>query len=218
MCNFVRLFKRKVKVKGIIKYKGKSKKEKRACINLRGTKSACQSEHLKSAIYSMDIQRLLRPNIRRLQPYACARDEFKGEASVFLDANENPYNAPYNRYPVDEDGRIPAREVRRIVDGRVGYSGVDDGRAARRVYPSRPTPQMMDDYLARPNRSDIVGVDAPKGTRPTVDARTYKKPKAKASSGSCKAKPKIPAKSASKKTPAKRTPAKSTKAKTSGRR
>ena len=47
----------------------------------------------------MDIDKLLRENIRSLQPYSSARDEFKGEASVYLDANENPYNAPYNRYP-----------------------------------------------------------------------------------------------------------------------
>jgi len=47
----------------------------------------------------MDIQKLLRENIRQLSPYSCARDEFKGEASVYLDANENPYNAPFNRYP-----------------------------------------------------------------------------------------------------------------------
>ena len=47
----------------------------------------------------MNINSLLRSNIRDLQPYSCARDEFKGEASVYLDANENPYNAPYNRYP-----------------------------------------------------------------------------------------------------------------------
>lgn len=47
----------------------------------------------------MNIDKLLRENIRSLQPYSCARDEFKGEASVYLDANENPYNAPYNRYP-----------------------------------------------------------------------------------------------------------------------
>lgn len=47
----------------------------------------------------MDIEKLLRENIRQLHPYSCARDEFKGEASVYLDANENPYNAPYNRYP-----------------------------------------------------------------------------------------------------------------------
>lgn len=47
----------------------------------------------------MNIKKLLRKNIANLQPYSCARDEFKGEASVYLDANENPYNAPYNRYP-----------------------------------------------------------------------------------------------------------------------
>ena len=47
----------------------------------------------------MNLDKLLRPNILSLQPYSCARDEFKGEASVYLDANENPYNSPYNRYP-----------------------------------------------------------------------------------------------------------------------
>ena len=34
-----------------------------------------------------------------LKPYSCARDEFKGEAEAYLDANENPLNYPYNRYP-----------------------------------------------------------------------------------------------------------------------
>ncbi|MFZ4457125.1 MAG: histidinol-phosphate transaminase [Bacteroidales bacterium] len=47
----------------------------------------------------MNLAKLVRPNILQLKPYSCARDEFKGEASVYLDANENPMNAPYNRYP-----------------------------------------------------------------------------------------------------------------------
>ena len=47
----------------------------------------------------MNLQKLVRSNIYSLKPYSCARDEFKGEASVYLDANENPMNAPYNRYP-----------------------------------------------------------------------------------------------------------------------
>ena len=47
----------------------------------------------------IDMNKLLRPNIRQLKPYSSARNEFKGEASVFLDANENPFNPPYNRYP-----------------------------------------------------------------------------------------------------------------------
>lgn len=46
------------------------------------------------------LEDLLRPNIRRLEPYSCARNDYSGhEARVFLDANENPYNAPLNRYP-----------------------------------------------------------------------------------------------------------------------
>ncbi|MDR0427172.1 MAG: histidinol-phosphate transaminase [Dysgonamonadaceae bacterium] len=47
----------------------------------------------------MNLEKLVRPNIWKLKPYSSARSEFKGEASVFLDANENPYNYPYNRYP-----------------------------------------------------------------------------------------------------------------------
>ena len=47
----------------------------------------------------MDLKDLVRPNIWALKPYSSARDEFHGSASVFLDANENPYNEPYNRYP-----------------------------------------------------------------------------------------------------------------------
>ena len=46
------------------------------------------------------LQELTRPNIWSLAPYSSARNEYAGrEARVFLDANENPYNAPYNRYP-----------------------------------------------------------------------------------------------------------------------
>lgn len=46
------------------------------------------------------LKELTRPNIWALEPYSSARDEYNGaEASIFLDANENPYNAPNNRYP-----------------------------------------------------------------------------------------------------------------------
>lgn len=47
----------------------------------------------------MNLNKLLRKNIKSLQPYSSARDEYSGEAMVFLDANENPFNQPYNRYP-----------------------------------------------------------------------------------------------------------------------
>lgn len=46
------------------------------------------------------LQELVRKNIWALKPYSCARNEYSGSvAHVFLDANENPYNGPYNRYP-----------------------------------------------------------------------------------------------------------------------
>ncbi|WP_312697351.1 histidinol-phosphate transaminase [Sphingobacterium mizutaii] len=52
---------------------------------------------------SFNLTALLRDNIKNLVPYSSARDEFKGEASVFLDANENSFGSPlphdYNRYP-----------------------------------------------------------------------------------------------------------------------
>ncbi|MBE6260910.1 MAG: histidinol-phosphate transaminase [Prevotella sp.] len=48
----------------------------------------------------ISLEKLVRPNIWSLAPYSSARDEYSGkEAHVFLDANENPYNTPYNRYP-----------------------------------------------------------------------------------------------------------------------
>lgn len=52
---------------------------------------------------TFDLTKLLRENIRQLTPYSSARDEFKGEASVWLDANENAFGSPldrnFNRYP-----------------------------------------------------------------------------------------------------------------------
>jgi len=54
-------------------------------------------------VINFNLNNLLRPNIRDLVPYSSARDEFKGEAKIFLDANENSLGSPltrwYNRYP-----------------------------------------------------------------------------------------------------------------------
>ncbi len=46
-----------------------------------------------------DLTQLARESVLKMKPYSSARDEYQGEASVFLDANENPFNSPYNRYP-----------------------------------------------------------------------------------------------------------------------
>ncbi len=52
---------------------------------------------------NFNLDKLIRPNIKSLTPYSSARDEFSGEAKVFLDANENSLGSPltkwYNRYP-----------------------------------------------------------------------------------------------------------------------
>ena len=51
--------------------------------------------------FSLDA--LIRENVKKLIPYSSARDDFKGEAKIFLDANENSLGSPlpkwYNRYP-----------------------------------------------------------------------------------------------------------------------
>jgi histidinol-phosphate aminotransferase len=47
----------------------------------------------------MQLETFVRKNIWNLKPYSSARDEYHGEAEIFLDANENPYESSYNRYP-----------------------------------------------------------------------------------------------------------------------
>jgi len=52
---------------------------------------------------SFNLELLIRENVKTLTPYSSARDDFKGEAKIFLDANENSLGSPltkwYNRYP-----------------------------------------------------------------------------------------------------------------------
>ena len=57
-----------------------------------------------------NLQQLVRENIWRLTPYSSARNEYSGHvAHVFLDANENPFNSPYNRYPDPLQQELKAR-------------------------------------------------------------------------------------------------------------
>lgn len=63
------------------------------------------------------LQELVRKNIWSLKPYSSARNEYSGHiAHVFLDANENPYNAPYNRYPdpLQEDVKALLSKIKRV--------------------------------------------------------------------------------------------------------
>ncbi len=63
------------------------------------------------------LEELVRPNILSLKPYSSARDEYSGkEAHVFLDANENPYNQPFNRYPdpLQRDLKAAVEKVKQV--------------------------------------------------------------------------------------------------------
>ncbi len=79
----------------------------------------------KRKIRMYNINNILRENIKKLVPYSSARDEYQGEASVFLDANENAFGSPldkqFNRYPdpmqyaikmrLSEIKGVPARNI-----------------------------------------------------------------------------------------------------------
>lgn len=68
------------------------------------------------------LEQLVRPNIWKLAPYSSARDEYSGkEAHVFLDANENPYNNPLNRYPdpLQRDLKKEIAKVKRVGEHQV---------------------------------------------------------------------------------------------------
>jgi len=61
----------------------------------------------------IDILQLARKNVRELKPYSCARDEYKGNSGIFLDANENSIgsvlNVDLNRYPDPHQIELKAR-------------------------------------------------------------------------------------------------------------
>ncbi|WP_421919674.1 histidinol-phosphate transaminase [Marinifilum sp.] len=60
-----------------------------------------------NSIFTLDT--LIRENVKKLVPYSSARDEFSGSASVFLDANENPFDNGVNRYPDPLQNRLKKR-------------------------------------------------------------------------------------------------------------
>jgi len=68
-----------------------------------------------------DLLTLLRDNIRSLVPYSSARDEYSGEQATLLDANENPYNNPLNRYPDPRQVKLKERisEIKNLPVGNI---------------------------------------------------------------------------------------------------
>jgi histidinol-phosphate aminotransferase len=65
----------------------------------------------------LDIEKLVRANVKRLKPYSSARDEFvsDGRTMVFLDANENPFDTGLNRYPDPQQ-----RQLKKLLAAKKG--------------------------------------------------------------------------------------------------
>ena len=67
------------------------------------------------------MENLIRINIKNLQPYSSARDEYKEQAEVYLDANENPFNNGINRYPDPYQNKLKERvsELKKIAKEKI---------------------------------------------------------------------------------------------------
>lgn len=97
------------------------------------------------------LNELLRPNIAALKPYTSARDEYQGkDAKVFLDANENPFNQPYNRYP-DPLQRDLKERVARIKGVRPGQMFFGNG--------SDEAIDLMLRMFCRPGQDNAVAIE-----------------------------------------------------------
>ena len=65
----------------------------------------------------IDLQKLVRTNIRELISFADtkAEEDIRDSQHIMLDANENPYNKPFNRYPSED--QIELKEELAILKG-----------------------------------------------------------------------------------------------------
>lgn len=96
-----------------------------------------------------ELKELVRDNIWKLKPYSSARDEYSGHvAHVFIDANENPYNTSFNRYP-DPLQRELKQKIARIkgVEEDCIFLGNGSDEAIDLVYRCFCNP-MMDNVVA----------------------------------------------------------------------
>lgn len=99
---------------------------------------------------SKDIASLVRQNILEMKPYSSARDEYSGSASVLLDANENPFNSPLNRYPDPKQVLLKERiaELKGLTMDRIFLgNGSDEGI------------DLLFRVLCEPERDHVITVD-----------------------------------------------------------
>lgn len=97
------------------------------------------------------LKELTRPNIWELKPYSSARDEYKGAvASVFLDANENPYSLPHNRYPdpLQRDLKTELSKIKKVSPEHI-FLGNGSDEAIDLVYRA----------FCEPEKDNVVAID-----------------------------------------------------------
>jgi len=96
------------------------------------------------------IDRLVRENILTLKPYSSARDEFSGNAAVFLDANENPFNNPFNRYPDPRSGELKNRiaEIKKLKPAQI-FTGNGSDEAI----------DLLIRIFCEPGKDEIISID-----------------------------------------------------------
>lgn len=67
-------------------------------VKVRVASEGSENTESSFSIFNSQLNNV-RPNIAALKPYSTARDEYKGSIGIYLDANENPFDNGYNRYP-----------------------------------------------------------------------------------------------------------------------
>lgn len=99
---------------------------------------------------NINVNAITRENIRAMKAYSSARDEFQGEASCFMDANENPYNSPLNRYP-DPHQRILKKEISRLYN--IDDSGIFLGNGSDEAI------DLLFRAFCIPGKSNVISMD-----------------------------------------------------------
>ena len=97
-----------------------------------------------------DVNQLARKNIRELQPYSSARNEYTGEAEILLDANENPYNTAFNRYP-DPEQRQLKQKISRLKG--IGEENLFLGNGSDEAI------DLLIRIFCEPGKDNMIGID-----------------------------------------------------------
>lgn len=132
----------------------------------------------------MNIQDLIRDNVKSLKPYSSARDEYKNTSAnmVFLDANENPFNTGFNRYPDPQQNSVKdiLAKQKGVTKSKIllgnGSDEVLDLIFRAFCNPNKdniitlPPTYGMYEVLANINATDVIKVNLSNAFHPQVDA------------------------------------------------